>query len=88
MPTPETPEPPRDDLAAAFALTDQYRRLREEIGKVVIGQETVVEELLIGLFARGHVLLIGVPGLAKTLLVSTLARIRASRSDESSSRPI
>jgi len=75
MATPEMPEPSRDDLAAAFALTDQYRRLRLEISKVVIGQESVVEELLMGLFARGHVLLIGVPGLAKTLLVSTVARI-------------
>src|SRR4029077_17849953 len=49
--------------------------LRDEIGKVIIGQENVVEDLLTGLLARGHVLLIGVPGLAKTLLVRTLARI-------------
>ena len=49
--------------------------MRSEIAKVVIGQADVVEQLLIGLFARGHVLLVGVPGLAKTLLVSTVARI-------------
>ena len=56
-------------------MTQAYRRIRSEIGKVIIGQDSVVEELLIGLFARGHVLLVGVPGLAKTLLVSTVARI-------------
>jgi MoxR-like ATPase len=57
------------DLAAA------YRRLRGEIGKIVIGQEDVVDQLLIALFTRGHCLLLGVPGLAKTLLVRTIAEI-------------
>jgi MoxR-like ATPase len=71
----EPAEPSRDDVAAVDALTDDYRRLRAEIAKVIIGQDAVVEELLTGLFARGHVLLIGVPGLAKTLLISTMARI-------------
>ncbi|MDE2507762.1 MAG: MoxR family ATPase [Planctomycetota bacterium] len=66
---------PRDDLAAAADLAEAYRRMRAEIAKVVIGQDEVVEQLLIGLFARGHVLLVGVPGLAKTLLVATVARI-------------
>ena len=66
---------PRNDLAAAAELADAYRRMRAEIAKVVIGQDDVVEQLLIGLFARGHILLVGVPGLAKTLLVSTVARI-------------
>ncbi len=75
MPTAETSERSRDDLVAAQELTQAYRRIRSEIGKVIIGQDSVVEELLIGLFARGHVLLVGVPGLAKTLLVSTVARI-------------
>ncbi len=75
MPTSAPPELSRDDAAAVAALAEDYRRLRAEIGKVIIGQEDVVEELLTGLFARGHVLLIGVPGLAKTLLVSTVARI-------------
>ena len=49
--------------------------MRSEIARVIIGQDEVVEQLLIGLFARGHVLLVGVPGLAKTLLVSTVAKI-------------
>jgi len=68
-------ESSRNDLAAAAELADSYQSMRQEIGKVVIGQAEVVEQLLIGLFARGHVLLVGVPGLAKTLLVSTVARI-------------
>ena len=66
---------PRNDLSAAAELAESYLRMRSEIAKVVIGQGDVVEQLLIGLFARGHVLLVGVPGLAKTLLVSTVARI-------------
>ncbi len=75
MPTAETVERNPDDVEAVGALAEAYRRLRVEIGKVIIGQDSVVEELLTGLFARGHVLLVGVPGLAKTLLVSTVARI-------------
>ena len=50
------------------------RRLREEIGKVIVGQKEIIERLLVGLLADGHILLEGVPGLAKTLSVSTLAR--------------
>jgi MoxR-like ATPase len=65
-------EPGRDDVAA---LAETYKALRGEIAKVIIGQDDVVEQLLTGLFARGHVLLVGVPGLAKTLLVSTVSRI-------------
>jgi MoxR-like ATPase len=55
-------------------LSEACARLRREMAKVVVGQESVVEELLISLFAQGHALLVGVPGLAKTLLVSTFAR--------------
>jgi MoxR-like ATPase len=64
-----------DDVKSVATLAEEYRRLRSEIGKVIVGQEDVVEQLIIGLFAQGHVLLVGVPGLAKTLLVSTLARV-------------
>ena len=71
----EPTEPSPDEAAAVAALAGDYRRLRDEIGKVIVGQEDVVDQLLIGLFARGHVLLVGVPGLAKTLLVSTVSRI-------------
>jgi MoxR-like ATPase len=68
-------EPSRDEIAAVIALAGDYQRLRGEIAKVIIGQDEVVEQLLTSLLARGHVLLVGVPGLAKTLLVSTVARI-------------
>jgi MoxR-like ATPase len=68
-------EPTRDEAAAVAELAETYQILRREIAKVIIGQDAVVEQLLTGLFARGHVLLVGVPGLAKTLLVSTVARI-------------
>ncbi len=56
-------------------VEDAARRIRSEIGKVVVGQNEVIDSLLIGLLARGHCLIEGVPGLAKTLLVSTLAAV-------------
>ncbi len=56
-------------------LRDTFRALTEQLGRVIVGQDKVIEQLLIGLFSRGHCLLVGVPGLAKTLLVSSLARI-------------
>ncbi|MFN4242540.1 MAG: AAA family ATPase [Tepidisphaerales bacterium] len=63
-----------DELAAAQRLQSAYRELRAELAKVIVGQDRVIDELLIALFCRGHALLVGVPGLAKTLLISTLAR--------------
>ncbi|HEX6984519.1 MAG TPA: MoxR family ATPase [Planctomycetaceae bacterium] len=68
------PEPSQDDLAAVAYYEQAYRRLREELSKVIVGQEEVIEQVLIAVFARGHALLEGVPGLAKTLLVSSLAK--------------
>jgi len=56
-------------------LTEDVRRLREALARVIVGQEAVVEQMLIALLVRGHALLVGVPGLAKTLLVSTLAQL-------------
>jgi len=56
-------------------LRDHYQQMRQEIGKVIVGQESVVDEMMIALFSGGHVLLEGVPGLAKTLLISSLARV-------------
>ena len=64
---------PPDDVAAIDQLGRVYQEFKDEIGKVIIGQEEVVERLAICLFARGHALLMGVPGLAKTLLVSSVA---------------
>ncbi|MEQ8846501.1 MoxR family ATPase [Botrimarina sp.] len=64
---------PESDLDAIQQLGDAYRRLTAELGKVIVGQQDVIEQLLIALFARGHCVLEGVPGLAKTLLIHTLA---------------
>lgn len=63
------------EINAVENLAAAYRGMKSEIGKVIIGQEDVIEQLLMALFSRGHCLLVGVPGLAKTLLVSTVARI-------------
>ncbi|HLL90666.1 MAG TPA: MoxR family ATPase [Tepidisphaeraceae bacterium] len=65
---------PSADLDAARFLGEAYHQLQAELAKVIVGQERVIEELLIAIFARGHALMQGVPGLAKTLLVSTLAQ--------------
>ena len=64
------------------------RALRAEVGRVIVGQEQLVERLLVGLLANGHVLLEGVPGLAKTLSVRTLAAAVQADFGASSSRPI
>jgi MoxR-like ATPase len=61
------------DLSAIERLNSGYRRIRKELNKAIVGQEKVLEELLIAIFARGHCLLVGVPGLAKTLMIRTLA---------------
>ncbi|MHC4924938.1 MAG: AAA family ATPase [Planctomycetota bacterium] len=66
--------PAFDDMEGAKRLQEAYATVRKEIAKVIVGQDEVVEQLLVAIFARGHGLLVGVPGLAKTLLVSTLSR--------------
>jgi MoxR-like ATPase len=63
------------DVEAIDSLKDAYQRLDAEIGKVVIGQEDVVKDVIISIFSKGHCLLVGVPGLAKTLLVTTISRV-------------
>ena len=65
----------RNDVEALDALHAKYRELHQEITKVVYGQDEVVTQVLNTLFSKGHCLLIGVPGLAKTLLVVTIARV-------------
>lgn len=72
--SPQAEEPGVDDLAAAETLRASFQRIRTELAKVIVGQDKVVEELLIALFSGGHCILEGVPGLAKTLMISTLAR--------------
>ncbi len=62
-----------DDVQLLAEAHDGFNRLTEEIGKVIVGQQDVVKQLLAAIFADGHVLVVGVPGLAKTLLVKTLA---------------
>src|SRR4051812_21616095 len=61
------------DLSAIERLNEGYRRITNEINKAIVGQKRVLEELLIAIFARGHCLLVGVPGLAKTLMIRSLA---------------
>lgn len=63
------------DVEAAAELNRSYAALRREIAKVIVGQDRVIEQLIIALLAQGHCLLVGVPGLAKTLLIRTVARV-------------
>lgn len=63
------------DVAAIERLVAKHQALREEIGRVIVGQNEVVEQVLLSIYTGGHSLLIGVPGLAKTLMVNTIARI-------------
>lgn len=70
----QSPQTSDDDLAAIRKLGESCRQLKAEISKAIIGQETVVDDLLTAIFSRGHCLMIGVPGLAKTLMVSTIAK--------------
>ena len=65
----------KSDVEAVDALAESYQELTQEIGKVIVGQKDVVRAVVISLFANGHSLLVGVPGLAKTLLVSTIADV-------------
>ena len=62
-----------DDLQSVHRLKEAYQQITTELSKVVIGQRQVIEELLVAMFARGHCLLVGVPGLAKTLMIRTVA---------------
>lgn len=64
-----------DDAALIAELNQAFKKIKEQLGAVIVGQEKVVEQVLIAVFSQGHALLVGVPGLAKTLLVSTLAQV-------------
>src|SRR5438477_8957909 len=70
-----SPATPPAEAQAVRDLASAYERMTEQIGRVIVGQKQVVEQLLMALFSRGHCLLVGVPGLAKTLLVSTVSKI-------------
>ncbi len=69
-----SPQLSTDETKALEKLSQAYQSIRQQLGKVIVGQNDVVEQLMIAIFAKGHCLLEGVPGLAKTLMVSTLAR--------------
>ena len=65
----------RDDVQLVEKLNETVQKIKQEIGKVIIGQDTIIDQLIISLLSKGHCLLIGVPGLAKTLLIKTLAEV-------------
>lgn len=71
---PATPSLSSDDMAAIGKLKEAHDKIRGELSKIIVGQDDVIEQLLVAIFAQGHCLLEGVPGLAKTLMVSTLAK--------------
>ncbi|HEU0011980.1 MAG TPA: MoxR family ATPase [Verrucomicrobiae bacterium] len=73
-PAPQATQPADADLRAVQGLKTSAERIKSELSKVIVGQEAVVEEVLIAILTRSHALLVGVPGLAKTLLVSTLSQ--------------
>ncbi|MBM3403951.1 MAG: AAA family ATPase [Bacteroidetes bacterium] len=65
----------KSDVEAVDAFVDKYRLLKNEIAKVIVGQDEIIQHLVISIFSRGHCLLVGVPGLAKTLMVNTLSKV-------------
>jgi MoxR-like ATPase len=78
IPKPAAPTPamplPDDEIKAVQTLHEACQRISSEMGKIIIGQREVIDQLLVALFCRGHCLMVGVPGLAKTLMVRTLAQ--------------
>lgn len=66
---------PQSDVELVRTLNDTVKNIKKEISKVIIGQDEIINQLLISLLSRGHCLLVGVPGLAKTLLIKTLANV-------------
>jgi MoxR-like ATPase len=75
--SPTSADPAVRDLEAVREIAEARRAIASEIGKRIVGQESVIEHLLVALFARGHCLFVGVPGLAKTLLIQTLSDVLA-----------
>ena len=71
----KTNEAPADDVKLVEKLNETVKNIKSEIGKVIIGQDEIIDQLLISLLSKGHCLLVGVPGLAKTLLIKTLAEV-------------
>jgi MoxR-like ATPase len=63
------------DIEAVHALQAAYQRMTEQLGRVIIGQQKVIEQVMVAMFCQGHALLVGVPGLAKTLLIRTISQV-------------
>ncbi|QQS36796.1 MAG: AAA family ATPase [Ignavibacteriales bacterium] len=68
-------ETTKDDIELVSSLSENVKKIKTEIGKVIVGQEKIIDDLIISLLSKGHCLLIGVPGLAKTLLIKTLSEV-------------
>jgi len=73
-PSPAPPEMRQEDLDSVRKLRDAFHDIKRQLSRVIVGQDQVIEELLIAMFSRGHCILEGVPGLAKTLMISTLSK--------------
>ena len=71
----ETGKQGKQDVELVDQLSGKIKEVKTEIAKVIVGQEEIIDQLLISLLARGHCLLVGVPGLAKTLLIKTVAEV-------------
>src|SRR5690349_14370186 len=69
------PSVDESDLRAAEQMTRVYQKMTEHLGKVIVGQGEVLKQVLIALFCQGHCILEGVPGLAKTLMISSIAQL-------------
>ena len=82
----ETQKPASDDVAAVRRCEEAYNRLRDELAKTIIGQEEVIEQTLTAMFAGGHALLEGVPGLAKTLLINSISKAAAANTSSCPAR--
>ena len=65
----------KSDVEAVNAFIEKYKALHKEINKVIVGQDDIIKNTLIAIFSKGHVMLVGVPGLAKTLLVNTIGKV-------------
>ena len=66
---------PVSDVESVELFVEKYSHFKNEIGKMIVGQDEVIMDVLIAIFSRGHCLLVGVPGLAKTLLVKTISDV-------------